>query len=678
MPTTRSKSKYRPEIDGLRAIAVIAVIVNHINKNLLPSGYLGVDIFFVISGYVITSSLADRPSTTFADFLSGFYARRIKRIIPALVLLVLVTSPLISLFNPSPHIHLTTGITALFGLSNLYLFKQATDYFALSTEFNPFTHTWSLGVEEQFYLVFPFIFWLSGFASHTERARASRTLLVWIGGLSILSLVAFIALYSSNQPAAYFLMPTRFWEMAVGCIAFLCIERWQGVYQRSKCLPAVLILAAMVGVMYMSTTFAVAATLLIVCLTVVLITSIQVGTLGYQLLTYNHLVSIGLISYSLYLWHWVVLCLSRWTIGVYWWTAPFQIILMFFIAFCSYRWIETPFRTLNLRRSLLMLFGASSLFLTSSLVFIFQKYLASRILLRSSNPIVLSTWWQDKNGTYIEKCHLFGAYARRFLSECLGLSRKKSPVAFLVGDSHARNYLTAAKNAFPRHTVAYLTIGSGCAYLPMTMISDSLESLVKCRQYVSEVTEFLRLNARSGDVVLVGQSLMETSLLKRATAPYFANIQSLAQKLEDKHVPVVLFDGVFPPGAMPAVCSKEVWRPFPDASNCQVPKRIVDSSYHKFDLMASSLMRRSNNVFYIPLRQGLCSGESCGQYMKSGTPIWHDNGHITETASGELATLLSAQLESTGFNKYLKNYSPLFSRKEAASPTRSSSDHSGT
>jgi hypothetical protein len=129
---------------------------------------------------------------------------------------------------------------------------------------------------------------------------------------------------------------------------------------------------------------------------------------------------------------------------------------------------------------------------------------------------------------------------------------------------------------------------------------------------------------------------------------------------------------------MPAVCSKEVWRPFPDASNCQEPKGIVDLSYHKFDLMASSLMRRSNNVFYIPLRQGLCSGESCGQYMKSGTPIWHDNGHITESASGELATLLSAQLESTGFNKYLKNYSPLFSRKEAASPTRSSSDHSGT
>ena len=146
------KSNYRPEIDGLRAFAVIAVIINHFNKEILPSGYLGVDIFFVISGYVITSSLAVRKSKSFSEFISGFYLRRIKRLIPALVVFILITSILICLFNSDPKFSLRTGISSLFGLSNLYLLRQSTDYFAKATELNVFTHTWSLAVEEQFYL----------------------------------------------------------------------------------------------------------------------------------------------------------------------------------------------------------------------------------------------------------------------------------------------------------------------------------------------------------------------------------------------------------------------------------------------------------------------------------------------------------------------------------------------
>tara|TARA_B100000989_G_C19517678_1_gene462496 strand:- start:1979 stop:2437 length:459 start_codon:yes stop_codon:yes gene_type:complete len=140
------KSRYRPEIDGLKAFAVIAVIINHINKDILPNGYLGVDIFFVISGFVITSSLYQRESKNFKDFISGFYERRIKRLVPALSVFVLTMSIAICLFNPAPRLSLITGWTSLFGLSNLYLLRQSTDYFAQSTELNVFTHTWSLGV----------------------------------------------------------------------------------------------------------------------------------------------------------------------------------------------------------------------------------------------------------------------------------------------------------------------------------------------------------------------------------------------------------------------------------------------------------------------------------------------------------------------------------------------------
>lgn len=116
------QSKYRPEIDGLRAFAIIAVIINHFNKDFLPSGYLGVDIFFVISGYVITSSLAKRKSKNFLDFVIGFYERRIKRLIPELALCVTITSIVIHLFIQNAGSYYLTGALSLFGISNLYIY----------------------------------------------------------------------------------------------------------------------------------------------------------------------------------------------------------------------------------------------------------------------------------------------------------------------------------------------------------------------------------------------------------------------------------------------------------------------------------------------------------------------------------------------------------------------------
>jgi peptidoglycan/LPS O-acetylase OafA/YrhL len=201
-------SSYRPEIDGLRAIAVISVIVNHFNKALLPSGYLGVDIFFVISGYVITSSLSGRPHDSLLDVFLGFYSRRIKRLVPALLLCVVVTAVLISLFNPEPRNSLLTG--SLFGLSNLFLLQHATDYFDPSTELNAFTQTWSLGVEEQFYLIFPFLIWFTGFGRQAK--SGFRNLAAFVAVLSVASLLAFIWLSETNEPVAYFSMPTRLWD----------------------------------------------------------------------------------------------------------------------------------------------------------------------------------------------------------------------------------------------------------------------------------------------------------------------------------------------------------------------------------------------------------------------------------------------------------------------------------
>ena len=235
----QSRKKYRPEIDGIRALAVIAVIINHFNKDLLPSGYLGVDIFFVISGYVITSSMQGRESKNFVDFLGSFYQRRIKRLVPALVAFVVATSVLICLFIPEPRVDIGIGIRALFGISNIALYRGSANYFAPATELRPFTHTWSLGVEEQFYLIFPFLVWFSGFGKQSY--KGAKNLLLTMILLSIVSLAAFIRLYHVNQPAAYFLMPTRFWEMALGCIIFIGFQKKLIVEKKLERIPSLLL-----------------------------------------------------------------------------------------------------------------------------------------------------------------------------------------------------------------------------------------------------------------------------------------------------------------------------------------------------------------------------------------------------------------------------------------------------
>ena len=340
-----AESNYRSEIDGLRALAVIAVIFNHFDKFLLPGGYLGVDIFFVISGFVITGSLSGRPSNSFGHLLMAFYIRRIKRLVPALVLFVVIAGLMICVFDPHPGGTLATGVTALFGISNLYLFRESIDYFGKSTELNVFTHTWSLGVEEQFYVLFPVLIWLTGFSRQTR--NGSRNLLWTVGSLSAASLAAFIYYYPTHQPATYFLMPTRLWELGAGCLLFVGSQKPNlGIRTISKA-SSLTVIAAIVGVLFIPFQFAVAATIAVVLLTVALIACLRKGSTGYSFFANRSVVYIGQISYSLYLWHWGVLSLSRWTIGIHWWTVPLQIALMVLLASFSYQYVETYCRRAN-------------------------------------------------------------------------------------------------------------------------------------------------------------------------------------------------------------------------------------------------------------------------------------------------------------------------------------------
>jgi peptidoglycan/LPS O-acetylase OafA/YrhL len=339
-------TNYRPEVDGLRAVAVLAVIANHVWSDLLPGGFLGVDMFFVISGFVITSSMSSHAHRTFQEVFLDFYARRVKRLIPALVVCVLVTSLLGLLFiphdNPELRFSLNAGAASLFGMSNLYFYSQARDYFGGSTELNLFTHTWSLGVEEQFYLLFPALLWMSGRASGESRQQAF--FLAILGVLSALSFFVYLRFFTASN---YYMMPPRFWELGVGCLVSV-FSRY--AYRDEPAAPGLLpafsflFLALIVLSLGAPAQMRLYTTPLVVASTALLIVAIRPEHWVFRLLAQRYIVLIGLVSYSLYLWHWSVLALSRWTVGLGPYTAPFQLAAMVGLAVASYLLVERPLR----------------------------------------------------------------------------------------------------------------------------------------------------------------------------------------------------------------------------------------------------------------------------------------------------------------------------------------------
>jgi len=332
--------QYRADVDGLRAFAVVAVILNHLPGQYLPSGFLGVDIFFVISGFVVTASLFGTQPDNFRQFYSNFLARRIRRLWPALTVCVALTSVILLIFDPFPKASIFTGIASLFGLANVNLFYAEIDYFAASSKFNAFTHTWSLGVEEQFYLVFPIIFWFFTRSAKSGTRILKRILTI----LSLISLSLFALYYSSNQPAAYFLMPMRIWELGVGSLVFITSAATREVtsHKVSAVGPPYL-MVVLLACFFVPKEHAVLATILVVTTTALLLVR-QPGTPTHRLLSVAPILYVGKISYSLYLYHWPIVSLAPLLLPEEWRISGLYIVTLLLLSTFSYHLIETPLR----------------------------------------------------------------------------------------------------------------------------------------------------------------------------------------------------------------------------------------------------------------------------------------------------------------------------------------------
>ncbi|MBK1641491.1 hypothetical protein CKO12_06295 [Chromatium okenii] len=353
-----NKNTYRADIDGMRAIAVLSVMLYHLNADWLPGGFIGVDIFFVISGFVVTGALVNSHATTLLNFIADFYANRLARIMPALIVMLCVTALLATLFIPRAWLSELSERTALFaflGLSNWVMQHHNDAYFAPRAEFNPYTHTWSLGVEEQFYLVVPMLIFLW---IHNYRAVQQSQQHWWvISFFFLLCGASFIGCLYATQTyptAAFYFFGFRFWELGLGSLLYLVsLNRTTATASRLVC--TIQNILPWLGVLLLILTFLFAQAdqfpwpwaVPAVLGSLFIIGGVKTNNQSpiRRFFATSFLVWIGKRSYSFYLWHWPIYVLLRWTTGLH--TLPLQITALagtFVIAMFSYRYVETPLR----------------------------------------------------------------------------------------------------------------------------------------------------------------------------------------------------------------------------------------------------------------------------------------------------------------------------------------------
>jgi len=354
---------YRPDIDGLRTLAVFSVVVYHMKSAWLPGGFLGVDIFFVISGYVVTGSLLASQKTTVLSFTADFYAKRLARILPALVLMLLVSAYVATCFIPFAWLSgfsETTALAAFWGLSNWVMQQNADTYFAPRAEFNPYTHTWSLGVEEQFYLAAPLLIYMWIYCNRKQWHQWRWVSSLSIGSLAAVSLVGAFWEASHNPEVGFYFVGCRFWELAVGVMLQLwsqsmgtgvaklrtrSLGRHVSVVASAAGLTAIglaLIKASPAQALWPWTVMAITGTAILLTRG---LTGAQQGDVVHGFFSSPPMVWWGKRSYSIYLWHWPVLVVMRWTTGIdtaTWLAAALGTTLL--LACVSYVAVETPLR----------------------------------------------------------------------------------------------------------------------------------------------------------------------------------------------------------------------------------------------------------------------------------------------------------------------------------------------
>ena len=442
--------KYRPEIDGLRALTIIPVIFFHAGFEIFNGGYIGVDIFFVISGYLITTILINDIENKQLK-IANFYERRARRILPALFFMMSVSIPIAWLLMiPNQMKDFSQSLIAVsFFVSNI-LFWRKTGYFSTSSEEKPLLHTWSLAVEEQYYLVFPIFLILVW--------KFGRNKVFWI-----IFLLASISLLLSewgwrNQRSAnFYLAPTRVWEIFAGSLCAFLIKKNKVKSNNFLSLIGLFLIFLSIFFYDEKTPFPSIYALIPVVGAVILILYSNRDTYVSKFLSSKLLVFIGMLSYSAYLWHQPIFAFFRIYLNkkLELPVMLFLIFITFFVAFLSWKFIEKPFRDKNKINKKTFIFISLITFLSLIVIgslgsftngfqqqMINYKYSDNKEIYKS---VFESTNYNMYNKMYLDDCNFWIKNTKYINKKKFENCYKKyGQATILLGDSHAMNLYNVA------------------------------------------------------------------------------------------------------------------------------------------------------------------------------------------------------------------------------------------
>lgn len=632
----------RADIQGLRAVAILLVVLYHGGYHV-RGGFSGVDVFFAISGFVITGTLLRELEARGSIDLLAFYARRVRRLLPALATTVAVVTLAGILLTPIAALTITSwtgAFASIFG-ANVYLSRLGTGYFDVSSTLDPLLHTWTLGVEEQFYVVFPtllLVSWMLG------RRRARAAAIATIAAASLASALLAVALWrgtlagAHRQQYAFYLSPPRAWEFGLGALVALCVpvaERMPRLVARAAGLAGAAAIAAGAAVLS-STAVSPARLALPVAGTCALLAAGSADSGGIaRVLSLRPLTWIGDVSYSWYLWHWpfIVFAKALWPQSGA--AAPVAAAISLLPAWASFRFVENPIRR---RRDLV---GRRALALACACVALGVG--ASLALLGADHALrhaaAVSSWRESQapHADELRHCDTTAPLGERPGLDCTWSVAHAKGLVVLIGDSNAGHFtepVTRAGNDLG-YDVTVATF-DGCPYIDLVV--RPLGGNGPCRRfYVVSTATLERLHPNL--VVVAGRDDQYVysygigkpgDALTRETPArirlWREGLTATIRTLARRHIPVVV---VAPVPLLP-VPSGDCATVRILTSSCagSVPRRTVDEELGPVVRAERAAARAEPGAAAIDFESVLCTSARCSS-TQGGTVMYRNGSHLS-------------------------------------------------
>ena len=599
--------KYRPDIDGLRAVAVAPIVLFHAGLQKLSGGFIGVDIFFVISGFLITSIIM-REMQDGAFSIAGFYRRRVVRIFPALFVMLAATlvAGCLLLLPDDLRVLAASAAAAAGFVSNVY-FDSRAGYFGGAAETIPLLHTWSLGVEEQFYLFYPLL--LIGL----RRVMPTRLPLA----LALIAAASFglsLTWVGGAPNAAFYLLPSRAWELALGgLVALGAFPQAPAPARAALALAGLGLIAMGLGVITSASAFP-APWALSPCLGAALLIAYGAGGPTDRLLTTRPMRALGAISYSLYLWHWPIITFYRLQTDMHLTLAggAFVVAAALAAATASYllveRWFLRRFRQ-SAPRPVLVTGGAALAAFFAGAFVVHARADLWRDLppdVRRIASYVDYRTWPDHQAQFIEGVCFVSLGEIFDRKACLAMSPTKRNM-LVFGDSHAAQYWRALTLRFPEWNVMQAT---GAACRPMHGVSTEAH----CNDFVPYVLDDFLTHNRIDAIVLGGRWL----------AGETARLEATIRMLQARGIDVTIIGpGVEYEGEFPRMLAMGLLRGDLSALD---HARVKDRKPLNDEIAA--MVARTGARFLSPYDIE-CPEGRCRMTDPEGGPFHYDYGHIT-------------------------------------------------